>query len=107
MADLAQLTGADFQPHLAEVFRVHAPSIEPIELELDQVAPLGPRTTAEAEAAGRRPPFALVFLGPASDQYLAQATYTVAHAQLGELTLFLVPLGPTAERRMRYEAVFT
>ena len=107
MVDLARLSGADFQPHLNQIFRVHLPSTDPIDLELHQVTLPGPRTVAEAEAAGRRQPFSLVFLGPPSDQYLAQATYSVTHEQLGEMPLFLVPLGPTAERRMRYEAVFT
>jgi len=48
--------------------------------------------------------FSLVFRGPAT-QALPQGTYQVTHAELGELDLFLVPLGPDAEE-MRYEAAF-
>jgi hypothetical protein len=107
VVDLAQLTGADFQPHLHQTFRVRLPSSDPIDLELHEVTAGGPHAAAEAAAAGRRQPFSLVFLGPPSDQYLVQATHSVAHEQMGEMSLFLVPLGPTAERRMRYEAVFT
>jgi hypothetical protein len=107
VVDLSRLTGADFQAHLNQAFCIHIPSLDPIDLELHAVTELGPRTMAEAEAAGRRRPFSLVFLGPPSDRYLLQATYTVVHAQLGEMALFLVPLGPTVEQRMRYEAVFT
>jgi hypothetical protein len=36
---------------------------------------------------------------------LAQGTYRLSHPQLGELELFLVPLGPAAEG-MQYEAAF-
>jgi hypothetical protein len=107
VVDLSKLTGADFQAHLHQAFCLHLPSLDPIELELHAVTDLGPRTMAEAEVAGRRRPFSLVFLGPPTDLYLSQATYTVVHAQMGEISLFLVPLGPTAEQRMRYEAVFT
>ena len=48
--------------------------------------------------------FSLVFRGPAT-QPLPQQTYRLRHAELGELDLFLVPLGPDAEG-MLYEAAF-
>jgi hypothetical protein len=48
--------------------------------------------------------FSLVFRGPAT-QVLPQRTYGITHEELGELELFLVPLGPDAEG-MRYEAAF-
>ena len=107
MIDLSTLTIADFQTHLNQTFRVHIPAIDPIDLELHKVSEMGRPMIAEAEADGRRRPFSLLFLGPPSDRYLLQATYTLEHEQLGELLMFLVPLGPNAERRMRYEAVFT
>ena len=107
MVDLSNLTSADFQAHLNQAFCIHLPLLDPIDLELHAVTEPGPRTMGEAEVAKRRRPFSLVFLGPPSDRYLLQATYTVVHAQMGEMALFLVPLGPTAEQRMHYEAVFT
>lgn len=48
--------------------------------------------------------FSLVFRGPAAPG-LAQGIHRLTHAELGELDLFLVPLGPDAEG-MRYEAAF-
>ena len=50
-------------------------------------------------------PFSLVFVGPARF-VLPQQTYRVEHDSLGELDLFLVPIGPNGGG-MRYEAVFT
>lgn len=48
--------------------------------------------------------FSLLFTGPL-DRALAQGTYPLHHDALGEVELFLVPLGP-AGNTMRYEAAF-
>lgn len=48
--------------------------------------------------------FSLIFRGPTTP-VLPQHTYQITHAELGELELFLVALGPDAEG-MRYEAAF-
>jgi len=37
---------------------------------------------------------------------LPQATYTLEHTELGELDIFLVPVGPDGGGRQQYEAVF-
>jgi hypothetical protein len=37
---------------------------------------------------------------------MPQGTYSLGHAELGDLELFLVPLGPDGDARMRYEAAF-
>ena len=60
--------------------------------------------TARPGGAGTEQ-FSLLFRGPA-DPRLAQGTFSVAHAKLGEFALFLVPLGPDA-LGMTYQAVFT
>jgi hypothetical protein len=66
--------------------------------------------TASSEPGGpgpdgqQRRQFSLVFRGPAAP-VLPQRTYVLAHAELGELQLFLVPIGADAEG-MRYEAAF-
>ena len=52
-----------------------------------------------------RVPFALIFRGP-NDPVLNQGTYAVNHAELGEHSLFLVPVGPGKEG-MQYQAVFS
>lgn len=48
--------------------------------------------------------FSLVFRGPATE-VLAQGTYPLSHAELGELMLFLVPIAQDTDG-MRYEAAF-
>ncbi len=72
-----------------------------LELVLVEVVALPPKESEEV----RREPFSLLFLGPA-EPVLAQQTVPLKHDQLGELLIFLVPLGPKGEG-MQYEAVFT
>ena len=48
--------------------------------------------------------FSLVFRGPARSAF-PQGTYRLGHTDLGELDLFLVPLGPDGDL-MQYEAAF-
>lgn len=51
-------------------------------------------------------PFTLLFLGAAGG-YLPQHTARLHHDQLGELDVFIVPLGPRpGDGRQQYEAVF-
>jgi hypothetical protein len=52
-----------------------------------------------------REPFSLLFEGP-NASVLQQGTYLLAHAELGEQPLFLVPVGRNAERTT-YQAIFT
>ncbi|MEM6795292.1 MAG: hypothetical protein AAF725_15030 [Acidobacteriota bacterium] len=56
-----------------------------------------------------RTPFSLIFKGP-QDVLHEQQCFKVAHPELGEHVIFIVPLGPDPEdeeRRPLYEAVFT
>jgi hypothetical protein len=48
--------------------------------------------------------FSLVFRGPAT-RVVPQGTYRLTQEELGELDLFLVPIGPDAEG-MQYQALF-
>lgn len=66
---------------------------------------------SESSQAGGRGPsgeqrqqFSLVFRGPV-EPVLTQGTHGLVHTELGNLELFLVPLGPDADG-MRYEAAF-
>ncbi len=54
---------------------------------------------------GQNEPFSLVF-EIAGDVIYEQNTYMVQNKELGELALFLVPIGAD-ESGVRYEAVFT
>lgn len=97
---LDKLESADFAGCLTQVFAVDIEGLDPIPLELAHVGELATAPTP----AGRRP-FALLFLGPVSQEYLPQGTYRLQHPTLGSLELFIVPLGPQTGR-MRYEAIF-
>jgi hypothetical protein len=90
----ARLTSEDFIPHLHSIFKIETPA--DVELELKEVSD---RSNARVEQ------FSLVFAGPASP-CLPQGTYALIHAQMNELPLFLVPLGPR-DGQMIYQAVFT
>lgn len=89
-----QLTSNHFRPALGESIPVAGgPPIVLREIEL------------HPHQGGPRPePFSLVFAGP-SAPLLAQGTYTLAIPTLGDIEVFLVPIGPGADG-MRYEAVF-
>jgi hypothetical protein len=88
------LTLNDFAPHLHSRFRVMQP--EGFELELAEVAD-------QSNAALEQ--FSLIFIGNASP-WLPQGLYKLAHAEMQECEIFLVPIGPDA-RGMRYQAVFS
>jgi hypothetical protein len=54
--------------------------------------------------APRQDPFTLVFIGP--PPVLEQQTYTLSNDELGEVDIFLVPIGLDPDGSVRYEAVF-
>jgi hypothetical protein len=92
MADSLSLQ--DFVPHLHSRFKVAGE--EGCEIELTGAADL---SNAGLEQ------FSLVFTGKASP-WLPQSMYQLIHPQMGELELFLVPIGPDTAG-MRYEAAFS
>ena len=93
------LTCDMFAEHLGETFRMVFESGDALDLELTEAEP-----SKGQPAPGCRPPFALLFRGPL-DPVLPQQLYNLQHETMGDLTLFLVPIGPD-EQGMRYEAVF-
>jgi len=92
-----------FAGRVGERFVLAADGVAPSTLDLVEA-------TESTELGGtgadgvRRPQFSLVFRG-GPEAALPQSSYRLAHADLGELELFLVPIGPDAGR-MRYEAAF-
>ncbi len=96
-AGLDKLTCEDFAARVDERFTMHA-GHERVELTLVEAKPLG----ASQREGGA---FSLEFRA-AGDSHAPQATYTLENEHLGQLEVFLVPLGADAES-MRYEAVFT
>ncbi len=54
----------------------------------------------------RAEPFSLEFHGP-NEPLLEQRIHSLQHDELGDIELFIVPLGPDPDTgRMRYEAIF-
>jgi hypothetical protein len=100
--DLSRLKSDDFAPFLNQIFRVQLAGVPPIELELILVADLKEMRPLTPE---QRQPFRLHFRGPVSDHYLIQRLYLLEHEVMGQLEIFITPLGPEAGR-MRYEAIF-
>jgi hypothetical protein len=89
----------DFARHRHERFRVALENAE-VDVELIEASDLGPA----AVVARRRRTFSLVFRGP-REPVLPQRIHGLKHAALGELEIFLVPIGPDRVG-MRYEAIF-
>jgi hypothetical protein len=89
---------ATFEPHRGSEFTLTNDGVARV-LRLDEV------TAYEGQpGAPRSDPFTLVFSaeGPVLDQRI----HGLAHAALGALDIFLVPIGQDADGRVRYEAVF-
>jgi len=96
---LDNITKEWFSERLNQTFRITAGE-EVIDTELVDCSGLG-----GDRIEGGREPFSIV-LRSAMETALEQQTYRVAHSELGELDIFLVPIGPD-KTGMRYEAVFT
>lgn len=104
---LDRLTSDMFRPHLDESFLIHwaDPGVDaaPLEVALIEVADLG---TPPPDGQARRRPFSLIFRHAQASTYLPQRIYTLEHPALGQLDLFLVPIGTDAVG-MQYQAIFT
>jgi hypothetical protein len=100
---MAELPDHDsFARHLGETFVLRPPEGDPVEVELLEAAALPGRQTNDE--AIRRDPFSLLFRASGASS-LPQQVYRVEHSALGELDIFLVPIGPD-EVGMRFEAIF-
>jgi hypothetical protein len=93
-------TEEEFRRHLGTKFGVRVQAPRPVELELDEVK--GYRAGANEASSMER--FSLFFYGP-GDLMLPQGTFELEHPAMGELLLFMVPVGQDA-RGFRYEVVF-
>lgn len=99
VTDLTGITVEDFEPLAGSGFTVDSanPAGAPVVLQLVEVQ-------RRPGGALGRDPFSLTFEGPRST-FLPQGTRRLVHERLGELDLFLVPVGMT-EAAYQYEAVF-
>ncbi len=96
---LEKLMLETFTGRVGEVFTVSGSDVPTMELRLAEASAWG------APQNGGRQPFSLIFHGP-MEPVMWQRIAPVSHAELGEMEIFLVPIGP--ERGvMRYQAVFS
>ena len=100
MTDLLSITHNHFEACRDATFQLRTGDGGVVDLKLTSVDVRDP-----APPDGGRQGFSLVFEGPA-EPLLPQQTYQVANAEIGELEIFLVPIGQDAEST-RYEAVFS
>lgn len=99
---LNEVTHAAFAEFVGDPFRFELAAGHFVEATLSEATLL---TNAQAARTdGRRAPFSLIFRVPAS-QTLAQRIYTLEHAKLGRLEIFLVPVGREAGNLV-LEAIF-
>lgn len=96
MADAYELS--TYEPHVGGTFLLEFADHPPVELTLAEAAP-GPWQRPE----GGKIAFRLEFSGP-PDPVLAQATYRMQHAELGELDIFIVPIARDDDAAT-YEAI--
>lgn len=89
-------TKESFAEHLNTKFHIPLQPSGAVELELTEVV--------STLSTPRQEQFSIIFLGPANI-YLPQSTYSMRHDAMGELDLFIVPVGRDS-KGFRYEAVF-
>jgi uncharacterized protein DUF6916 len=93
-----ELSLETFAPAVGETFTVGEEGGTTVDLLLVEA------TSQSGGQPGSRPPFSLLFQGPA-EPFLPQATYRFEHPSLGVLGIFIVPLGRD-EHGTTYEAFF-
>ena len=96
---LESLHKENWLPFIKQTFSCVVEPDQSIAFELLEVTSLGEKSGAARE------PYSLVFRGPA-ESVLEQGIVPLRHPELGEIAIFLVPIGPDSQG-MRYEAVFT
>jgi len=93
---LEKLKRTTFAKHVNTEFHIHDPATRPFPLNLSQVV----KRTKSAQ----QETFSLLFHGPAT-HFLPQGIHKLKHEQLGEVDIFLVPVGKDKDG-FEYEAVF-
>jgi hypothetical protein len=101
-----ELVSETFAPHLGETFEASPTDGEPFEVTLSscEETPYGSPEALREELG--RVPFSLIFHAADGDRFWGQQIFVLRHPDLGELSLFMVPIGPD-ERGMQYQAVIS
>ena len=100
---LQELTLNDFSPHLGSKFKLHMDSGRHLDIELVEATPLSMGGARPAHLSPRGA-FSIIFFAP-SEAELPQQIYRLEHEVLGELEIFLVPIGRAASG-LKCEAIF-
>ena len=106
---LEKLSAADFQPYLNDTFLILLPEMEPWPATLVTITEMDGLRGGYTREETTIHAFSLVFRSEETTRYLGQNTYTIEHPQMGQLPIFLVPIGPDPRadhQGIRYEAVF-
>ncbi|PLY01012.1 MAG: hypothetical protein C0623_06370 [Desulfuromonas sp.] len=98
---LEKVEKAMFEPHLGELFQLGSDDAALLQVKLVEVNSLG----SKPQENELREPFSLVFKDE-QEESLPQGIYALNHEKLGQLDIFLVPIGPAREDGFLYEAVF-
>jgi hypothetical protein len=101
---IENLTCEQFSQCLGSVFQLRMPSAATLELKLVEVAPYKAHPLPKNRDLSQRDPFSLLFQG-LLEIVLPQRIYTLEHAWMGKLDIFLVPIARRQDG-MQYEAVF-
>lgn len=96
---LRELCVEDWLAHLQQDYTLYLSAERTVELRLTNVTPLS------AHDGYERQPYSLEFTGPLKP-LLPQSTYKFQNESMGELDIFIVPIGPRGQA-MYYEAIFT
>ena len=98
---LKTLTLSDFSPAVGSLFQVRTEPDVSLELELLEAVELN-ASPISSDTHTRS--FSLLFSGP-NDVMLPQQICPMSHSDLGELSIFLVPVAREVDG-IRYEAIF-
>uniref|UniRef100_Q02CQ5 DUF6916 domain-containing protein n=1 Tax=Solibacter usitatus (strain Ellin6076) TaxID=234267 RepID=Q02CQ5_SOLUE len=93
---IEQLDSKSFSQQLHTIFQVLVPDIGAVPLELIEVTEYTDQPKLEQ--------FCLTFRGP-RNPWFQQKTLPVEHEALGQMDLFIAPLGPD-DQGMRYQVIF-
>ena len=99
---LDELRYETVHPLIGSAFRITVPERGDIGLKIIDVCKVMERVKSPRL---KREPFSIYLLGP-SDVRFSQGTYPFSHDELGELEMFIVPLGPKNGGN-QYEVIFT
>ncbi len=89
-----------FEQHAADSFQIKFTEAEPLACRVEEV-----KTGLQPQTPEQNEQFSVVFACEDTQVY-EQGVYAVAHDQLGEFELFLVPVFGD-DKGVHYEAVFT